>query len=158
MGEHVIVGMSDVYVAEEPVVLRTNLGSCVAVCLYAAQKKVGGMLHFMLASSKDAHQPITKPEKYADTGMDKLLTILKRKFGVEAKDLYAKIFGGAKVLRACSFNIGECNQQAIVALLAEKNIKIKARQTGGAKGYKIEFNLSTGKVMCQIFGSKEEEC
>lgn len=65
-----IVGIADIKVGQAPQIIKTNLGSCVAVCLYNAEKKVGGMLHLMLASSSGVSNRVAlKKEKYADTGI-----------------------------------------------------------------------------------------
>jgi chemotaxis receptor (MCP) glutamine deamidase CheD len=37
-----IVGIGDIKIGKEPSLIRTNLGSCIGVCLYHAPLKVGG--------------------------------------------------------------------------------------------------------------------
>ncbi len=154
----ITVGIADVKVGKAPSILKTSLGSCIAVCLYEPDKKVGGMLHCMLASSAgtDKTKPGFKKAKYADTGMECLIGMIKDNFQVSEKNLKAKIFGGAKILKNISKNIGLENAEAVRRILKSYGIKIIAEKVGGDKGYKILFNLENGRVIVQIFGEKEE--
>lgn len=154
----ILVGVAELKVGESPRVIKTNLGSCVAVCFYASASQVGGMLHFMMAKiPEDVDANSVKKAKYADTGISELLHQLKSAFGINSSDVQAKIFGGAKVLKEVTHNIGYDNEVAARAILKERNIPIVASKTGGEKGYKVEFNLSTGKVKCQVFGEEVKE-
>jgi chemotaxis protein CheD len=81
-GQDIVVGIADIKVGRAPSTLKTNLGSCIAVCLYDQHKKVGGMLHLMLASSNGiTDKRELKKEKYADTGIAELLQQMKLSFG-----------------------------------------------------------------------------
>ncbi len=154
------VGIADIKTGSTPQKIKTNLGSCIGVCLYSAKEKIGGMLHFMLASARmdlDSGRGNLKKEKYADTGIPEIISLLQTKYGIAPKDLTAKIFGGAKVLANVTSNIGGDNEAKAKEILQEAGIKIVATKTGGQKGYNIEFDLNTGKVKCQIFGQPAEE-
>ncbi|MFA6583617.1 MAG: chemotaxis protein CheD [Elusimicrobiaceae bacterium] len=150
-GNTVLVGIADVRVGRSPQVLKTNLGSCIAVCLYCQAAEVGGMLHFMLASPLPKEREGFKKGKYAETGIPELITVLKSRFGVEQTQLTAKIFGGASLLPGVKHNIGLDNEAAARKYLREYGIRIIASKTGGVKGYKVDFDLGTGKVKCQTF-------
>jgi chemotaxis protein CheD len=153
-----VVGIADIKVGAAPHVIKTNLGSCVAVCLYSPAKKAGGMLHLMLASSSGvSNRSSLKKEKYADTGIPELLRRLRSTYQVENKDLVAKIFGGAKVLKTVVKNIGEENINAVRNILQAEGIKLIASHVGGEKGYRVEFVLETGTVKSQVFGSEPKE-
>lgn len=153
-----VVGIADIKVGKAPQIIKTNLGSCIAVCLYCAEKQVGGMLHLMLSSSREtANKADIKIAKYADTGIPALIKEIKKTFSVEPTQLVAKLFGGAKVLKTVERNIGEENAAASRELLRQEGIRVVAAQTGGDKGYKVAMDLATGKVKCQIFGSEEKE-
>jgi chemotaxis protein CheD len=153
-----IVGIADIKVGQAPQIIKTNLGSCVAVCLYNAEKKVGGMLHLMLASSSGVSNRVAlKKEKYADTGIPELLNQLRKSFQITERACVAKIFGGAKVLKTVARNIGDENINAVRNILQAEGIKIVASHVGGEKGYKVTFDLNTGKVTSQIFGTEPKE-
>lgn len=155
--DKVIVGIADIKVAKSPAIIKTNLGSCIAVCLYSASAQCGGMLHLMMPEAP-TNKEILKKAKYADTGIPDLVRQLKRLCGPESSDTFiAKIFGGAKVLANIKTNIGQQNDTAVRAILKELGIKIVASQVGGEKGYKVEFDVSSGKVQCQVFGAEVKE-
>jgi len=158
MANEIIVGMADLKVGKEPSDIITNLGSCIGLCLYSADKKVGGMLHLMMDyAGPAAFKEGFKKAKYADTGVPALLEELKKNYGVTKSGLIAKIFGGGKILQNVTTDIGANNEKAVRALLKDLGIKIIAAKTGGNKGYKVKMILSTGKVECQILGEQVEE-
>lgn len=152
------VGIGDIKIAKAPAVISTYLGSCVAVCLYSPPHKAGGLIHLMLpraSLTKEGH--ILKKEKYADTGIPELLHQLKTVFKLEKEDFIAKIFGGANILRNVNRQIGNENVEAARDILRGLNIRIVVCQTGGDKGYKVEFDLNTGKVLSRVFGEEPKE-
>lgn len=154
----VIVGMADLKVGQAPTQLTTNLGSCIGVCLYAPQKKAGGLLHLMLAYAGDVvNKGPFKKAKYADTGITELLHQLKTVHQVTPKDCVAKLFGGGQILKGVTKNIGAENEEAVRVILKIAGIRVLASKTGGDKGYRVKFDLETGKVICQIFGGQAEE-
>ena len=153
-----IVGISDLQVGQAPMKIETNLGSCIAVCLYCIKSKVGGMLHLMMPHIDESAQTGNiRRAKYANTGVPELVRQLELKYHVDPRDLVAKIFGGGKVLSNVTTNIGEQNEAAARAALKELAIRITAEKTGGNKGYRISMDLDTGRVMCQKFGEQPEE-
>ncbi len=153
-----IVGIADIKVGKAPSLITTNLGSCIAVCLYDRNKQVGGMLHLMLARASDGTtREVVKVAKYADTGIPELLKQLRETYGLGKENFVAKIFGGAKILQFVTQNIGEENETAVREILRILGIRVVAAKTGGEKGYKVSFDLSTGKVVCQIFGEPAGE-
>jgi len=153
-----IIGMGDMCVGKSPGVFRTNLGSCVAVCVYVPSKKTGGLVHCMMPTcmTKNSHEK--KPTKYVDSGVDELLAKIKTLCGVsEGHEMQAKLFGGAKILVQVTADIGNDNAVKAKEILKGKGIKIVAEKLGGVKGYKVDMNLETGGVSCQVFGQATEE-
>ena len=153
-----IVGMADIKTGKSPDFLVTNLGSCVAVCLYSEKHQAGGILHLMMATiGPNANKPDLKKAKYADTGIPELFRLLKINYGIQVIDCKAKIFGGGKILKNVTNQIGFQNEEESRKILQKYGVPIIAAKTGGEKGYKVRLNLNTGKVLCQIFGSQPEE-
>ena len=152
------VGVGDFKMAADACKLKTVLGCCVGICFYDEKKKVGALLHTMLPSPLPATSKKfkDKPTKFVDTGIDKALLRLKRKYDVDVSSLTAKIFGGAKMIEGSIRDIGKNNVKRTKEVLAEKKIDIIGEKVGGEKGYRIEFDVSTGLVRCQLFGEKEE--
>ena len=154
----IAVGMADAKTGKEGDVLSTILGSCIGLCLYDQRRKVGGLLHLMMASAGvHATAGDCKKFKYADTGVPELIRSIRVTYGSASSDLVAKMFGGAKVLQGVERNIGEENAVAVKTILREYGIPVKFSKIGGEKGYRIKFALDTGKVVCQVFGQSIEE-
>lgn len=153
-----VVGISDLRVGKAPLRIETNLGSCIAVCLYCIKTRAGGLLHVMMPHVDEANfKGELRKAKYANTGIPELLRQLHAHYGVNPADVHAKIFGGGKVLKNITTNIGEQNETAVRNVLQELGIRIIAAKTGGEKGYRVSLDLESGKVRCQLFGEKPEE-
>ncbi|MFT5207170.1 MAG: chemotaxis protein CheD [Candidatus Omnitrophota bacterium] len=151
----VVVGVGAYKIARSPAVIRTTLGSCVAICLYEPMQKIGGLLHISLPDSAIQNgRPIMNRSKYADTGMQDYLKAFEDKYRIRASKLKAKIFGGAKILTMISHEIGAENKLAISKLLDMYKIPILVDRTGGEKGYFIQMDCETGLVKCRVFGEK----
>ena len=159
--EKIVVGIGDIKIGKAPTIITTYLGSCIAVCLYASSDRVGGLLHIMLGSAHHAqkknNEEIFNKAKYADTGIPEILRRLKQSYFIKKEDLVAKIFGGANVLKSVKHKIGDTNETIVRQTLQDLDIKIVASQTGGEKGYRVEFDLATGKVFCKVFGEETRE-
>lgn len=127
--------------------ILTVLGSCVAVCLFDIQKKRGGMNHYMLPfwNGEGLETP-----RYGNVAIPKLIFELLDG-GSQKKDLIAKIFGGGSMLGEGNpvFQTGEKNIAVAGRLLKEFGIPVAASSTGGERGRKIWFNISTGEVLQQ---------
>jgi len=149
------VGVASFKTAKSPIVIKTHLGSCIAVCLYEPQKKIGGMLHLMMPDSRLSSDALKRnSSKYADLGIPLLIKQMQMEYDVKPEDLIAKIFGGAKILQFVNFDIGVDNEKATRKILQDYSIRIVGSKTKGEKGYRIAFNLLTGQVECQVFGQK----
>lgn len=150
------VGISDLNAGSPPDVIVTYaLGSCVGICLYDSSTKIGGLAHIMLPDSKEIANSSENPRRYADTAIDELLYLMKKK-GANPLALTAKIAGGAQMFKTHlnSFNIGTRNVEAVKKVLAAKNIKIIAEDTGKDYGRTVFFDTSTGimKVKAALKG------
>ena len=144
---------SSLYVSKEPYVIKTILGSCVAICIWDKKLKFGGMNHYMLPNwnGNDLASP-----KYGNIAIDKLI---ERMFylGSNRNDLVAKVFGGGELLEARTGNsmlIGERNIRVARLMLEERNIPIVASSTGGKRGRKIIFFNDSGEVRHKFLEKK----
>lgn len=145
--ELVTVKIADQKTASSPDILRTVLGSCIGICLYDPEKRVGGLSHIMLPSSSDNDQ--ARKEKYADTAIPLLLERLI-KLGADKRRIIAKIVGGATMFKisvdSLIGNIGNRNVEMVKKVLKENKIKIVAEEVGADHARTIDFYLETGKV------------
>lgn len=131
-------------VLEKPSIVHTILGSCVSVCLWDSDLKIGGINHFMLPLWNG--QGLASP-KYGNIAIEKLYQKIIS-LGANQKKLIAKVFGGGEVLENFSphFNIGLRNIDVAHEMLHQFKIPIVAESTGGKLGRKIVFNSGTGEV------------
>ncbi len=146
------VGIAEFGVSVSPDILRTILGSCVGICLYDPDSKVGGMAHIMLPTLKDNSK---SAKKYADTAIPMMLEdMLKR--GAGRKVITAKIVGGAKMFsmseNSVMGEIGTNNIAKVKEVLGNLGITLVAEDTGGNFGRTIDFYLDTGKVKIKSMG------
>ncbi|QXM06125.1 chemotaxis protein CheD [Crassaminicella indica] len=155
MGEIIKVGMADLNVTRGDGVLTTlGLGSCVGVTLYDPIKKVAGLAHIMLPSSKTIRNN-TNPAKFADTG---ILLLLEKvlKLGASKSRLVSKLAGGAQMFSFSNKNdimkIGERNALACKEMLNELKIPILAEDIGGNFGRTIELYADTGIIVVKTIG------
>ncbi len=137
---------SSFFASREPYVVKTVLGSCVAVCLWDKRLHIGGINHYMLATwnGNDLASP-----KYGNIAIDKLIEKMVS-LGSRVGDLQAKVFGGGELIDIdggpMSTMIGERNIMMARMMLAERKIPIVSSSTGGRRGRKIMFFTDTGEV------------
>jgi chemotaxis protein CheD len=126
----------------EPRAISTVLGSCVAVCLWDAATRVGGMNHFLLPHRAGAGE--TSP-RFGNVAMGQLLDAVVR-LGARFSHLQAKLFGGASVLGGTrpGDTLGEQNVQLARSLLHAAGIPVVAEDTGGTRGRRLVFHTDDG--------------
>jgi chemotaxis protein CheD len=135
---HVIQG--DHQVSDAPgTVMTTVLGSCVSACLYDAERRIGGMNHFLLP---DGSGP--RDIRHASAAMETLInSLLKR--GARRERLVAKLFGGARMLKGLP-DIGRRNGEAALAFLKGEGIRVEAQSLGGHQARRVRFWPDTGRA------------
>ncbi|MFP3916210.1 chemotaxis protein CheD [Lysinibacillus telephonicus] len=141
------VGIAQMDVVKIPNTIRTSgLGSCVGVVLYDETKKIAGLVHIMLPESSLGRTETINVAKFADSGIQALIAMLKLE-GVQPFRLKAKIAGGAQMFKFTSdkdtMRIGPRNVEAVKRELKKNGIPIVAEDTGGNSGRTIEFNPAT---------------
>lgn len=125
--------------------VRTLLGSCVSIVLWAPRQRVGGMSHFLLPGRSPTGQ---RDGRYAADALALMLQALRR-YRVEASDCEAKIFGGGDMFPDAprpQQTIGEKNGLAAHALLARHGIPVVSEDLYGAGHRKILFDVASGDV------------
>ncbi len=150
------IGIAELGISESPDILRTILGSCVGICLYDPQKKIGGLSHIMLPVLKSES---SSPKKYADTAIPLLISELEKK-GASKRCMVSKIVGGATMFKlsenSMMSEIGRGNIAKVRQILEELNIKIIAEDVGGDYGRTMDFQLETGAIRIKSIGKPEK--
>lgn len=148
------IGVAQVAVAENPAVMRTILGSCVGICIYDRNKKIGGLAHILLPKNPGN----SNREKYADTAIPLLIEqMLKR--GCKKEFMSAKIAGGASMFKFKSTttlaNIGQNNVEVTRLTLQKYGIPIVAEDVLGNAGRVIDFFLDDGRLKVKASGQEK---
>ena len=146
VNEHFLL-TNTIHVSSEELIIKTVLGSCVAVCLWDKTRNFGGINHYLLPlwNGEGLETP-----KYGNIAIKKLIEKMIE-LGCKKENLIAKIFGGASVLSSITnesgfLNIGERNIIIAQDILHEHNIEIIAADTGENNGRFLLFNTKTGVV------------
>jgi len=131
-----------IFVSGQPSVISTVLGSCVAVCFYDRNRKIGGMNHFQFPRLSEKK---TATARYGDVSTFTLIRMMTND-GSEIKYLEAQIYGGAYNSKISLKNIGSENLLVARRILAKKGIRIISEDVGGERGRKIVFDTRTNEV------------
>jgi chemotaxis protein CheD len=130
------------FVSVSPSLIRLVLGSCVAVCLWERNLKIGAMNHFIYPFTRN---PAMATAKYGNVAVPALISMMIE-YGAVPSDLVAQIFGGASPEDAPYVDIGVKNTEMARLMLEKKGINVISEDVGGTQGRKIIFDTSTGKV------------
>jgi chemotaxis receptor (MCP) glutamine deamidase CheD len=144
--KEVLLYLGGVHASEEPLRIRTLLGSCIAVCLFDPVRGVGGMNHFMLPQG-GATDPEPDSARFGVHAMDRLLTAV-HKVGGDRRRLVAKVFGGARVLDLPDqrLRVAEQNIAFIQSFLDAEHLPIASQDLGGTQPREVHFYTGTGQV------------
>ena len=134
------------YASSTPVVLRTLLGSCVAVCLHDPQKKIGGMNH-ILVPGRSWRSNFHRPSQFAVNAMELLIEQIIE-LGGRKEALTAKIFGGAQIMPTIDhcFATGPKLVSFVKNLLELQAIEVVNENIGGTDTRTIFFHTDDGTV------------
>ncbi|MEW6526015.1 MAG: chemotaxis protein CheD [Spirochaetota bacterium] len=134
--------------SKRPIVIKTVLGSCVAVAIYDKTHRYGGMCHYLLPQAPSDEQSSTK---YGDVAIYVLLYKFLKENNSRREDLVASICGGAFIIfdEREIFFIGDKNVDIATTILRKEKILIKQMYTGGDHGKRVHFNTRTNKIIVQ---------
>ena len=146
MSRIIQVPTADYAIASAPDVLSTmGIGSCIVICLYAPQAKIGALLHCMLPREEN---DLSNSLRSVDTAVNHVVEQFIAK-NIQLTDLTAKIAGGAQMFSESEGNtisIGERNIEETKRLLTTLKIPIMGEEIGGTRARSVLFELENGKV------------
>lgn len=157
---NVVVGISDCQVCAGPdaELVTYALGSCIAVSAWDPQRRLGGLLHFMLPDSAlDSQRARATPCMFGDTGIPLLIDTLCRQ-GADKRRLVITLTGGAQVLDSQGiFNIGKRNHLAARKALWKVGAMAAAEEVGGEVSRTVRLNVDTGRLSIREGSGAEKE-
>jgi len=142
------IKIAELKISCAPAILGSSgIGSCIVICFYDIEKKIGGLIHALLPDN-NSNPGTSNPYRFVNTSIEIMLKELKRK-GCKKEDLEAKVIGGANMFKVLCDEPGGIGAQNIAVAketLEKAEIKIAADDTGGSVGRSVEFDLETGIV------------
>jgi chemotaxis protein CheD len=143
------VRVADYAVARDDAVISTlGLGSCVAIVLYDARARVGGLAHVLLPT-ESMSRDTTNKAKFPASAVPLLVSEMTK---MGARGPYtAKLVGGASMFGALlpvgGVNMGERNVEAARRALVTAQVSIVAQDTGGDYGRSVYLHVSDGHLL-----------
>ena len=150
--KQVSLGLGCVVVAETPSIVRTVLGSCVAVILHVPRLRISALCHAQMPERHgEGHCFESCPEpcytelqgtndlKYVTCCVRYMLRELVR-LHVAKKEIVSTVIGGANVLRNIDpqWSVAGRNVTMAIAILEKEKIRVAYSDIGGTKGRVIE--------------------
>lgn len=133
-----------------PVTIKTILGSCVAVCLWDPQRRIGGLNHYLLPSCGINEQP---DARYGTVAIPALFDDVLR-LGADRTRLRVAVIGGARPLSTPGkLAVGDSNVALALAMLRERGVRVGRQETGGPCGRKVLFSCADGTLIIRFLGS-----
>ena len=150
-----IVGMADCQVSDNPgdSLITHALGSCIAVAIHDGSAGVGGLLHFMLPSSRlSRERAAEKPHMFADTGIPALFHAAYAR-GADKRRLKVHLIGGAQVMDPSGvFNIGKRNHAACRQILWAAGVLVSGEAVGGTISRTVRLEVASGRLQWSTAG------
>jgi chemotaxis protein methyltransferase CheR len=136
---HLLVG--ETFSSASPAWVSTVLGSCVSVCLFDPERRIGGMNHFLLPEGQGEER---RSPRYGAAAMERLIAELIE-LGADRARLVAKVFGAAHATG--SPRVSQDNCTFVRQYLARAKIPVLAERLGGSSGMELRFETHTGRAL-----------
>lgn len=148
-GREVVVRVADLRCGMgDDTLITVGLGSCVAILLYDAGARVGGMAHILLPSpalSRKDHNPA----KFPQTAVPRLLELMAAD-GAQPQRVTARLAGGASMFASLAppgtIQMGERNLVAARQVLNTHGVPLVGEAVGGDFGRTVRFRICDGRV------------
>lgn len=153
------VRVADYAVASgEAIISTVGLGSCVAIVVYDARTRVGGMAHVLLPNESMSRDRSNRA-KFPSTAVPLLLEEM-RQLGARGP-FTAKLVGGASMFAALlpigGVNMGQRNVDAARRALVDAGVSVVAQDTGGGYGRSVYLHVSDGRVLVKSLTHGDRE-
>ena len=131
----------------DTVIVTVGLGSCVAIALYDAATRIGGLAHVLLPSESMTRDRSNRA-KFPAAAVPLLLSEMR---GLGSRGpVSARLVGGASMFAALlpsgGVNIGERNIAASRAALAAAGVAVLGEDVGGDYGRSVYLHLADGRI------------
>jgi chemotaxis protein CheD len=157
MAQLITIDIADLHTSNDlsATLVTYALGSCIAVILYDPVARVGGMIHYMLPTSKTSPEKArAKPAMFADTGIPLLFAEMYAHGCVKENIVVKVVGGGALYDDKGMFNIGKRNYTVLRKIFWKNNIIITSEDIGGKKSRTARLRIADGTVMIKSQGEE----
>jgi chemotaxis protein CheD len=154
--KEITLHVGGVHASAEPAIMKTLLGSCVAVVLWDPHVRVAGMNHFLLPEGGSGDNDL--PTRFGVHAMDRLVGEML-KLGGDPRRFVVKVFGGASVLALGGrvATVAKANVDFARTFLAREGYQIAAKSVGGTQARMLQLFTDTGRVVVRrVTGPKVE--
>ena len=144
----------ELVITEEPVVVTTVLGSCVAVTMFHKPTGMAAICHAMQPSGHGS-----KSFRFVDTAVHYMVKYFHNQ-KILRKEIETKLFGGAEMFKSVQpkvpdLTVGWQNISAACHYVQTYGLILKSQDTGGQRGRKLVFTTDTGAVYLKKLHSHE---
>jgi chemotaxis receptor (MCP) glutamine deamidase CheD len=148
----ITIYIGGIHASGRPQLVKTLLGSCIAVCLFDPVTATGGMNHFMLPRGVASDG---ESSRFGVHAMDCLIGAMM-KLGADRRRFVAKVFGGAHVLNVTETANGvpQQNVEFIREFLQNEGFPILSADVGGYHPRHVHFYTTTGRAFIKRLGAE----
>ncbi len=146
----------EMFITQEPTLVTTLLGSCVAVTMFHSRRRIGAICHGLLPSCRENDATLCTKNcaygfKFMDCSIQRMLEQFKA-FGMKSAEVEIKMFGGADMFGVPGGNgqrmtVGMQNILMSRKALSDAGLSVQVEDVGGERGRKIIFYTHTGEVL-----------
>jgi chemotaxis protein CheD len=141
----------ELWIDNVPTLVKTILGSCLAITVRAPRLGLASVTHCLLPSAGGEPERLSRAEslKYVDATMGILFDTFASR-GAALRELEVKLIGGADNILATGspnhYAVGDRNVKMALEGLAQRGITPAAAIVGGRSGRVMVFDTGTGDV------------
>jgi chemotaxis protein CheD len=135
------------FLAREPAMIGTILGSCIGVTFWSPKHMVGALCHAMLPAHPRASS-LADGLRYVDFCIHNLARLFDE-LGATRAEVQVKVFGGADMFASTDParpTVGKQNRDLAIDMLRAEGYRVAAHSIGDTFGRKIKFNTRSGDV------------
>ena len=145
----ILVRVADLNVGgADDVLVTVGLGSCVAIALYDAVARVGGLAHILLPSPA-LSRAADNAAKFPQLALPRLIELMAAR-GASSKRIAARIAGGASMFAnlapSGTIQMGERNVVATRQALSATGVPLVGEAVGGDFGRTVRLFVADGRL------------
>jgi chemotaxis protein CheD len=136
------------FVAAGPGVLKTLLGSCVAIVLWHPGRQLGALCHYLLPK-RERKIGKSRDGQYGDEALEMMAEVMSID-GLRLAECQTWCFGGASGLDTSDFfDVGVRNIEMAHHLVRTRSLNLRGHDLGGSWSRHVSLDLTTGEVSCR---------